>query len=176
MLFYIIKIEYFSLLFIVYCVLMIMTMFHSKASYSPMDKNNIKPHLDNINIREGVRTATIKDKKLRRKYFTSQIFNIIIILIIVIFQVKTIKTIQKLEEKNIDIERKLFAVETFINDTFVGPVEERRVLLTHLKYNPGAHTTFRGPLVQPADSAHRASEILVREAVSNFHKIYHNIN
>ena len=93
-------------------------MFHSKASYSPMDKNNIKPHLNNINIREGVRTATIKDKKLRRKYFTSQIFNIIIILIIVIFQVKTIKTIQKLEEKNIDIERKLFALETFINQTF----------------------------------------------------------
>tara|TARA_Y100000385_G_scaffold64545_1_gene63823 strand:+ start:1221 stop:1586 length:366 start_codon:yes stop_codon:yes gene_type:complete len=92
-------------------------MFHSKASYSPMDKNNIKPHLNNINIREGVRTATIKDKKLRRKYFTSQIFNIIIILIIVIFQVKTIKTIQKLEEKNIDIERKLFALETFINDS-----------------------------------------------------------
>lgn len=92
-------------------------MFHIKASYSPMDKNNFKPHLNNINIREGVRTATIKDKKLRRKYFTSQIFNIIIILSIVIFQVKTIKTIQKLEEKNIDIERKLFAVETFINDS-----------------------------------------------------------
>ena len=97
-------------------------MFHSKASYSPMDKNNIKPHLNNINIREGVRTATIKDKKLRRKYFTSQIFNIIIILSIVIFQVKTIKTIQKLEEKNIDIERKLFALETFINDSFIRPV------------------------------------------------------
>ena len=94
-----------------------MTIFHSKASYSPMDKNNFKPHLNNINIREGVRRATIKDKKLRRKYFTSQIFNIIIILIIVIFQVKTIKTIQKLEEKNIDIERKLFAVETFINES-----------------------------------------------------------
>ena len=100
-------------------------MFHSKASYSPMDKNNIKPHLNNINIREGVRTATIKDKKLRRKYFTSQIFNIIIILSIVIFQVKTIKTIQKLEEKNIDIERKLFALETFINDSAESARERR---------------------------------------------------
>lgn len=151
-------------------------MFHSKASYSPMDKNTVKPHLNNINIREGVRTATIKDKKLRRKYFTSQIFNIIIILIIVIFQVKTIKTIQKLEEKNIDIERKLFALETFINQTFVGPVEYRRVLLPHLKNNPGAYTSFRGPLVKHADSAHEASKILADEAVSNFHKIYHNIN
>ena len=149
-------------------------MFHSKASYSPMDKNNIKPHLNNINIREGVRTATIKDKKLRRKYFTSQIFNIIIILSIVIFQVKTIKTIQKLEEKNIDIERKLFALETFINDTFVGPVK-RRVLLPHLS-TPGAHVIFTGSLVESANSPHGASRILVDEAVSNFHKIYHNIN
>ena len=124
-------------------------MFHSKASYSPMDKNNFKHHLNNINIREGVRTATIKDKKLRRKYFTSQIFNIIIILIIVIFQVKTIKTIQKLEEKNIDIERKLFALETFINDS------------TH-------HTGSNGLPYAPA--------LPVIKARDKFNKIYHNIN
>ena len=128
-------------------------MFHSKASYSPMDKNNIKPHLNNINIREGVRSATIKDKKLRRKYFTSQIFNIIIILIIVIFQVKTIKTIQKLEEKNIDIERKLFALETFINDSAPDLTDE-------LKRSPLLH----------GDVA------LIVKRHDNFHKIYHNIN
>ena len=145
-------------------------MFHSKASYSPMDKNNIKPHLNNINIREGVRTATIKDKKLRRKYFTSQIFNIIIILIIVIFQVKTIKTIQKLEEKNIDIERKLFALETFINDSFIR--REHRAVVNR----EGGFITFSGPLVQPIDTPHHASTILADEALSNFHKIYHNIN
>ena len=145
-------------------------MFHSKASYSPMDKNNIKPHLNNINIREGVRTATIKDKKLRRKYFTSKIFNIIIILIIVIFQVKTIKTIQKLEEKNIDIERKLFALETFINDSFIS--RERRAVVNR----EGGFITFYGPLVQPRDTPHRASTILADEVLSNFHKIYHNIN
>lgn len=128
-------------------------MFHSKASYSPMDKNTVKPHLNNINICEGVRTTTIKDKKLTRKYFTSQIFNIIIILIIVIFQVKTIKTIQKLEEKNIDIERKLFAVETFINDSAPDLTDEA-------KRSPYLH--------------HDVALIVKRH--DNFHKIYHNIN
>ena len=145
-------------------------MFHSKASYSPMDKNNIKPHLDNINIREGVRTATIKDKKLRRKYFTSQIFNIIIILIIVIFQVKTIKTIQKLEEKNIDIERKLFAVETFINQTFgTYPF----LVQQH------SHPCSGGRIRQDNSKKKLSREDApcdLHEAFSNFHKIYHNIN
>ena len=131
-------------------------MFHSKASYSPIDKNNIKPHLNNINIREGVRTATIKDKKLRRKYFTSQIFNIITILSIVIFQVKTIKTIQKLEEKNIDIERKLFAVETFINDTFgIFPeiwsdkfvVRHNALYFARLEYEQPDHSSVKADLV-----------------------------
>ena len=143
-------------------------MFHSKASYSPMDKNNIKPHLNNINIREGVRTATIKDKKLRRKYFTSQIFNIIIILIIVIFQVKTIKTIQKLEEKNIDIERKLFAVETFINDS-----------APKLSDAAAYELRERGDCFQRAEreySDHRHSAALMIKRHDNFHKIYHNIN
>ena len=141
-------------------------MFHSKASYSPMDKNNFKPHLNNINIREGVRTATIKDKKLRRKYFTSQIFNIIIILIIVIFQVKTIKTIQKLEEKNIDIERKLFAVETFINDS--APKLSDAAAYELRVGSPGR--------AEGEYSYHRHNAALMIKRHNNFHKIYHNIN
>jgi hypothetical protein len=161
-------------------------MFHSKASYSPMDKNNIKPHLNNINIREGVRSATIKDKKLRRKYFTSQIFNIIIILSIVIFQVKTIKTIQKLEEKNIDIERKLFAVETFINDTFgIFPeiwsdkfVPRHNALNNALsEYENPDYASVKGrPRRVVAPRKEDYGSFTMKEAVSNFHKIYHNIN
>ena len=148
-------------------------MFHSKASYSPMDKNTVKPHLNNINICEGVRTTTIKDKKLTRKYFTSQIFNIIIILIIVIFQVKTIKTIQKLEEKNIDIERKLFALETFINQTFAPypPIWSPDVCRGGSRY--GTEAT-RGSTNQPLSREDAPCDI--QTTVINFHKIYHNIN